>query len=248
MGLRDRTESTLRVKLDALLDELEDPKESREYTYERLDDELAAIKESVVDLVTEKKRLERRRDRLEATIEERNRDAREAVRAGRDDLARDILRKKTTEVTELDELEGQIDDLESAQKELVDRAKEMERRVSRYRAERARLDAEEAAARAEGVASGDPESAPRTADAMDEIDEQEARAAALEELEESGFFGDGEEDDPGAELDRVQAENEIEDELATLRAEMGVDDDEEGDEAGAVDAGDGEDDGDDGGN
>lgn len=222
MGLTDRTADLLNARVNALLDRLEDDARSDEYAVERLRDELARVKEAILDLVTEKKRLERRRDELYERIEERNEQAREAVSAGRDDLAREILRKKQTELTEAESLDEQISSLADAQEDLVARSEDLERRVDRYRAERARATARETAARADlatkGVESrfGDR----RVEAAADDISEREARAAALEELQERGVFDP--EDDLDAELARLP-NDEIEDELETIRAELDTD-------------------------
>lgn len=221
MGLTDRTTDLLNTRVNALLDRLEDDGESADYAVERLHDELKRVKEAILDLVTEKKRLEQRRDRLQERVEERNEQAREAVAAGREDLAREVLRKKQRELNDLEDLDEQISELADAQEELIERSDELERRVDHYRAERARTSARETAARADlatkGGVGGD---AGRYAEsAADEIDEREARAAALEELEERGVFDD--EEDLEAELAQLRTDDEIEDELSTIRKEMG---------------------------
>lgn len=229
MGLTDRTADLLNARANALLDRLEDDSRSGEYAVERLRDELARVKEAILDLVTEKKRLEKRRDGLQERVEERNERAREAVAAGRDDLARGLLRKKQTELNEVESLDRQISELADAQEDLIERSEELERRVDRYRAERARAAARETAARADLAAKGGTVGSGLGADrrveaAADDIDEREARAAALEELEERGVFDV--EDDLDAELARLP-DDEIEDELETIRAEMRADEDRE---------------------
>lgn len=222
MGLTDRTSDLLNTRVNALLDRLEDEGESADYAVERLRDELKRVKEAILDLVTEKKRLEQRRERLQETVEERNEQAREAVAAGREDLAREVLRKKQRDLNDLENLDEQIAELADAQEELIERSEELERRVDHYRAERARTAARETAARADLAARGGVGSdAGRYAgDAADDIDEREARAAALEELEERGVFDD-EDEDLDAELAKMRTDDEVEDELSTIRKEMG---------------------------
>jgi phage shock protein A len=224
MGLTDRTTDLLNTRVNALLDRLEDDRESADYAVERLHDELRRVKESILDLVTEKKRLEQRRERLQKQIEERNEQAREAVAAGREDLARDVLRKKQRELNDLEDLDAQISELADAQEDLIERSDELERRVDHYRAERARTSARETAARADlatkgGVGDIGGDAGRYAESAADEIDEREARAAALEELEERGVFDD--EEDLEAELEQLRTDDEIEDELSTIRKEMG---------------------------
>lgn len=133
-----------------------------------------------------------------------------------------MLRKKQRDLNDLENLDEQITELADAQEELIERSEELERRVDHYRAERARTAARETAARADLAARGGVGSdAGRYAgDAADDIDEREARAAALEELEERGVFDD-EDEDLDAELAKMRTDDEVEDELSTIRKEMG---------------------------
>jgi phage shock protein A len=236
MGILDRTSDLFGAKMNTLLDRLEDPDEQLDYTYERLQDELAKVESALTDLVTEKKRLEARRDEVEERVAERNQQAREAVAAGRDDLARKALRRKKTEMRELDDLEADVDELESAQQTLLDRRDDLERRIERFRTEREQLKARRTAAEADLTVSeamadtGDEGSLAETdtaiGDVADRTEELEARTAALEELDQqdalsgTGVFGD--EDDIEAELDRIQTDDEIESELDLLRDELGA--------------------------
>jgi phage shock protein A len=256
MGILDRTSDLFGAKMNALLDRLEDPDEQLDYTYERLQDELAKVETALTDLVTEKKRLEARRDEVEERVAERNQQARDAVAAGRDDLARKALRRKRAEMQELDELEADVDELEAAQETLLDRRDDLERRIERFRTEREQLKARRKAAEADLTVSeamadtGEDGTLAETdtaiGDVADRTEELEARTAALEELDRqdalsrTGVFGD--EDDIEAELDRIQSDDEIESELDLLRDELGASTDDadatEGDDASDEERGD----------
>jgi len=223
MGLLDRTSNLARRRVDRLLDDPEDPDESLEYTHERLQEELRRVDDAVIDLVTERKRLEQRRSSLEESIDERNENAREAVRAGRDDLAREVLERKQADVSRLNDVEERIAELGEAEADLRERRDDLKARVDRFRAERTRRNARRTAARAEANVSeatagaggtGSDEGVSGTAD---RIDEAEARAAALEELREEGFFDDERLEE---ELERVRTDAEVENELDTLREEI----------------------------
>jgi phage shock protein A len=240
MGLLDRTSDLFGAKMNTLLDRLEDPDEQLDYTYERLRDELSNVESALADLVTEKKRLEARREEVESKVSERNQQAREAVAAGRDDLARKALRKKQTEMADLEELEADIDELESAQQTLVERRDELERRIERFRTEREQLKARQKAAEADAHATEALSEAGRAGagsgglaetdaaidDVADRTEELEARAAALEELESENALGGGrsrvfgDEDEVAAELDRIRTDDDIESELDVIRAEV----------------------------
>jgi phage shock protein A len=236
MGILDRTSDLFGAKMNSLLDRLEDPDEQLDYTYERLRDELGKVESALTDLVTEKKRLEARRNDVEARVAERNDQAREAVAAGRDDLARTALRRKRAEMEELDDLEADIDELESAQRTLLERRDDLERRIERFRTEREQLKARRTAAEADltvseamadaGEVDGGSETDAAIDSAADRTEELEARTAALDELEGqnalSGTRTFGDEDDIEAELDRIRTDDEIESELDLLRDELGT--------------------------
>jgi len=224
MGLLDRTSDLARRRVDRLLDDLDDPDE-------RLRDELRRVDEAVVDLVTERKRLEARRSTLEGRIDDHNERAREAVRAERDDLAREVLERKQADVTRLNDVEDRVADLREAEADLKVRRDDLKTRVDRFRAEHAARNARRTAARAEASVSEATDADGELARAGDGIDDAEARAAALEELHEEGFFDDARLEE---EIERIRTDSEVEAELDTLRRE--IRDEDGADDAGSDDA------------
>lgn len=205
MGLLDRTSERARRRVDRLLDTLGDPAATAAYDAERLRDELDAADAAVVDLVAERKRQEARADRLADRVEEHAVSAREAVAASREDLARELLSRKHEAERRRANAADRAADLRDAEAEL------RERRTRLH--ERARIERVRATERAaeERVASSS-------------VDESGARAAALAELRDDGFF-----DDPAAELERERTRKEVEAELDTLRAQIRGEDDETAD-------------------
>jgi phage shock protein A len=216
MGLFDRTTDLAARRIDRLLDDLEDPAETAAYDEERLRDELERVDAAVVDLVTERVRLERRAERLSETVTDHEERAREAVADGREDLAREILVRKHEDAERRDDAERRAAELREAETELKARREDLYERAERRRATAAERAAEERVARAEATvdeATADP----------GHVDEAEARAAALEELREEGFF-----DAPGAEeVERERVRGEVEAELETLRDQIRGDEDDE---------------------
>ncbi|MWG36924.1 PspA/IM30 family protein [Halomarina oriensis] len=225
MGLFDRTTDAFERRVDRLLTDLEAPDESLDYTYERLKDELQRIDEALVDLVTQRKRLEGERDRLEDRVDTHNDRARRAVEAGDDARAREHLETKRSDMERLDDVEARIADLRDAESEVKSRRNELRERIERFRTERAELTARQRAANAEAAVAdalgreGEEGYADRrVADANDHVEESEARAAALDELRSEGFFED---DAPAADeedLERARIDAEVESELDTLRS------------------------------
>lgn len=204
MGLLDRTSERARRRVDRLLDTLEDPAATAAYDAERLRDELDAVDAAVVDLVAERKRQEARADRLADRVEEHAASAREAVAASREDLARELLSRKHEAERRRADAADRAADLRDAEAELRERRTRLHERARTERVRATERAAEERVAAAS--ATVDELSA-------SSVDESAARAAALAELRDDGFF-----DDPAAELERERTRKEVEAELDTLRA------------------------------
>jgi phage shock protein A len=208
MGLFDRTTDLATRRIDRLLDDLEDPAESAAYDEQRLRDELERVDAAVVDLVTERIRLERRAERLSEAVDEHEERARKAVAEGHEDLGREILVRKREAEERRDDAQRRAAELREAETELKARRDELHERANRRRANAAERTAEERVARAEATVEelADPA----------HIDETEARAAALEELREEGFFDASASD----ELEHERTRREVEAELETLREQI----------------------------
>jgi phage shock protein A len=215
MGLLDRTSERARRRVDRLLDTLEDPAATAAYDAERLRDELDAVDAAVVDLVAERKRQEARADRLADRVEEHAASAREAVAASREDLARELLSRKHEAERRRADAADRAADLRDAEAELRERRTRLHERARTERVRATERAAEERVAAAS--ATVDELSA-------SSVDESAARAAALAELRDDGFF-----DDPAAELEREQTREEVEAELDTLRTQIRGEDDETAD-------------------
>src|SRR5512146_669549 len=113
MGLISRISTIIRAKMGKLLDRAEDPRETLEYSYERQREMLQNVKRGIVEVVTSKKRLELQAQRLDDNINRLDQQARQAVTAGREDVARLALQRKQLAVSQKQGLDTQIGDLEN---------------------------------------------------------------------------------------------------------------------------------------
>ena len=114
MGLLSRMSSILKAKMSAALDRAEDPAQTLDYSYEKQLELLRNVKRGVVEVVTSKRRLQLQAAGLQENLAKLEDQARRALGAGREDLARMALEHKQVIVQQLQGLEGQIEDLESA--------------------------------------------------------------------------------------------------------------------------------------
>lgn len=230
MSLFGRLAFTIRSKLSALLNRASNPSSELDYSYEQLRDELQNVTRAVADVTTQKKRLEIHQRRLRENVQKYDGQAKEAMRQDREDLARRALEKKQAHVSQITELSEQITNLQETQDRLVGKRAELSSQIEQFRTHKetvkARYEAAEASARVSEAFTGVGETIDDVGRAMERATERtermEARAAALEELEESGqlenVLDDG--DDIDRELDRLSTERSVENELETLRAEM----------------------------
>jgi phage shock protein A len=230
MSLLGRIGFAIRSKINALLNRASDPGEELDYSYEQLRDELQKVTRGIADVTTQKKRLEIHQRRLRENVEKYDGQAREAMRQDREDLARRALEKKQAHTSQIAELDGQISDLQETQDRLVGKRAELSSQVEQFRTRKetmkARYEAAEASARVSEAFTGVGDTMEDVGRALERASERtermEARAAALEELEESGqlenVLDDG--DDIDRELDRLSTERSVEYELESLRAEM----------------------------
>src|SRR5919204_3822334 len=93
-GLMSRAATIIKAKISALLNRAESPSETLDYSYERQLELLQNVKRGVADVVTAKKRLQLQADKLEQSVVKLETQAREALAAGREDLARQALERK----------------------------------------------------------------------------------------------------------------------------------------------------------
>jgi len=231
MSLFGRLARSIRVKLNALLNRASDPSSELDYSYEQLRDELQNVTRGIADVTTQKKRLEIHRRRLRESVEKYDGQAREAMRQDREDLARRALEKKQAHTGQIAELTDQIASLQETQDRLVGKRAELSSQVEQFRTHKetvkARYEAAQASARVSEAFTGVGDTMADVSRSIERATERtermEARAAALEELEESGQLESvlDEGDDIDRELDRLSTERSVEYELDSLRAEVG---------------------------
>src|SRR2546429_5507524 len=92
-GLMSRTALVIKAKYSKLLNRAENPTETLDYSYEQMLEQLQNVKRGVADVVTAKKRLELQQQKLEQNGVKLETQARQAVAANREDLARQALER-----------------------------------------------------------------------------------------------------------------------------------------------------------
>src|ERR1700729_2652889 len=233
-GLTGRMSTVVKAKISKLLDRAEDPAETLEYSYQKQVEQLQNVKKGIADVVTAKKRLQLQEETLRQQVVKLDTQARQAVSAGQEDLARAALERKNVAQTELQSLDTQVTELETQQQKLTDSEKQLRAKIEAFRTKKevikAQYSAAEAQVRISEAATGVGEQMADVGLAMqravDKTENMRARAAAVGELETSGTFDDltqlgSGKDDLDRQLEAIGAGGAVDDELAKLKGEMG---------------------------
>src|SRR4029078_5105884 len=114
-GMTGRVSNVIKAKISRLLDKAEDPGETLDYSYQKQLESLQNVKKGIADVVTAKKRLQMESQKLEQAVVKPDTQARQALAAGNEELARTALERKNVAQTELQGLDQQVTELEAQQ-------------------------------------------------------------------------------------------------------------------------------------
>jgi len=233
-GLGGRMSTVVKAKVSKLLDRAEDPGETLDYSYEKQLELLQNVKKGIADVVTSKKRLQMQESTLQQQVVKLDTQARQALAAGQEDLARTALERKQVAQDELQSLDSQVAELEGQQQKLVDSEHKLRAKIESFRTKKevikAQYSAAEAQVRISEAATGVGEQMADVGLAMqravDKTENMKARASAVDELEQAGTFDDltalgPGHDDIDRQLSALSTQSAVDDEMAKLKAELG---------------------------
>ena len=231
MGLLSRTGEIIRAKFNALLNRAENPNETLDYSYEKQLTSLQNVKRGVADVVTAKKRLELQTQQLEQNVVKLDTQARQAVAAGREDLARQALERKSAIQQQLQDLDAQVKQLADQQQKLVDSQKQLEAKVEQFRSQKEVIKAQYSAAEAQvrigeaatGIGRDMDNTGLAIQRAKDKTEQMQARASAIDELVTAGDLQEVGSDKTqlDRELSQLASQQQVDKELEQLKTEVG---------------------------
>ena len=231
MGLLNRMGTVVKAKMSKLINAAEDPRETLDYSYEKQLELLQNVKRGVADVTTSKKRLQLQRAKLLQNSETLEKQAREAVRADREDLARLALERKNAIDSQVAALDQEIAGLEAEQQKLVEAERRLATKVEVFRTRKETIKAQYSAAEAQvkisesvsGISEEMADVGVSIERAENKTEEMKARSAALDELIDQGTLEDftGKQDDIERELAKIGSKGAVESELSKLKAEEG---------------------------
>jgi len=230
-GLMSRASLVVKAKFSKLLDRAENPTETLDYSYEQQLQLLQNVKRGIADVVTAKKRLQLQTSQLEQSVVKLETQARQALGAGREDLARQALERKSAVQQQLQGLDGQIQGLEQQQEKLVASERQLQAKIEAFRSEKEVIKAQYSAAEAQvkigeaatGIGQNMEDVGLAVQRAKDKTEQLQARAAAVEELTAAGALNDftSADDDIDRQLKQISQSGQVDDELEKIKAELG---------------------------
>ncbi|HXA74054.1 MAG TPA: PspA/IM30 family protein [Acidimicrobiales bacterium] len=231
-GIFQRAHDIVQAKTNKALDAAEKPDEMLDLSYEKMLEQLTQVRRALVDIAASKKRLELQEEQLQHSVDHLQDQAKQALQANREDLAKEALARKATAQQQIDEMDPQHQQLVEEEQKLTQTMNALQKRVNDFRTQKETLKAEYTAAAAvssvdestAGISKSFKDSGETLQRAQDKISTMQARSGALDELLESGVLEDvgGGTDDIQKELDQVGKDANVDNELAALKAQLGT--------------------------
>ena len=231
MSVMKRVSLIFKSKANRALDRMEDPRETLDYSYQRQLEMLQKVRRGVADVATSRKRLELQMNQINQQSGKLEKQAKDALGAGREDLAREALSRRQGAQSQLSDLQAQYAQLQGEEEKLTLASQRLQTKVDTFRTRKETIKATYTAAEAQtrineafsGISEemGDVGMAIQRAE--DKTAQMQARAGAIDELLASGALEDASgtpRDDIQAELDRMGAGGSIDLELERLKGEL----------------------------
>jgi len=232
MGIFSRISTLFKVRANAALDKAEDPGQVLDYSYSKQLEQLQQVKRSIADVVTAEKRLELQQSQLIDKSNQREQQARQALAANREDLARMALQEKENALTMINGYEQQLAQLRDQKEKLLTMQRNLTTRVEAFRTQKEMVKAQYSAAQAQvkinetltGMSEEMSEVNMAMQRAQDKVLGMQARAEATEALIENDELqalpSPGNESTLDRELRKISAEQNIDAQLEALKQNM----------------------------
>jgi phage shock protein A len=230
-GLMGRLSLIFKSKFSKALDRAENPNETLDYSYEEQLRQLQNVKRGIADVTTAKKRLEMQYTSMQQQVDKLDGQARQALQAGHEDLAREALSRKTAVQAQLEAIMQQGQQLEAQQQKLVDGEKTLSAKIEAFRSQKEVIKAQYSAAEAQvrigeaatGIGEHMADVGLAVQRAKDKTEQMQARASAIDELTAAGSLEDftSTGDDIDRQLAQISQGSQVDDELAKMKAELG---------------------------
>ncbi len=233
MGLVSRMSTVIKSKVSNLLDRAEDPRETMDYAYQKQLEHLQDVKRGIVGVVASRRRLELQAATLKANTAKLDDQARQALAANREDLARLALQRKEAAIQQLQGLDQQISDLEQQQDKLTAVEERLSAKVEAFRTQKEVIKAQYSAAEAQvkigesltGLSEEMADVGMAVDRAKEKTESLQARAGAIDELVAAGTLEDvtgAQGDEVDRQLASIATKQKVDQELEQMKQQMAL--------------------------
>ena len=227
MGIITRFKDIMAANFNALLEKVEDPEKMIDQYLRNLEEDLGEVKKETASVMADEKSAKRKLDECTAEIAKMGEYARKAVVSGNDEEAKAFLRKKADLTEQQAVLQGQYDLACSNSQKMRQMHDKLETDIASLKTRRETLKAKVKLAETQHkltqLGSG-IESAGNNMAAFERMEEKVNKmldeADAMAQLNEAGASDDIE--SLTQKYDADSKASEVDDELAALKAEMGL--------------------------
>jgi phage shock protein A len=225
----NRVSTVIKQKVNMLLDKYEDPREALDYSYVKQLEMLNKLRRSLAEVMTARKRLEMQKSKLWENIHLLDEQARRALDANREDLAKLALERKNANLLQVQGLDKQIADMQQEEQKLEETTKRLALKVDEFKSKKEVIKAQYSAAEAQvkikesvtGISEEMADVGMAMDRAEDKTEKMKAKSQALDDMMNSGVLTDytSNKDEIEKELEKITVQNSVEEELAKLKSE-----------------------------
>lgn len=218
MGFFDRVSRAVRANLNSLVNQAEDPEKMLEQTVLEMQDDLIQLRQAVAQAIATQKRTERQASQADSTANEWYRRAQLALQKGDEELAREALARRQAYQETADALTSQIQQQKGVVVKLKENMMKLENKLSEAKTKKDMYIARARSAKASQQLNEmlNRVGTNRALDAFERMEEKvmqlEAQAEATAELNSS--------DDVEKQFRSLESGNNVDSELATLKAQL----------------------------
>ena len=217
MGIFSRMTDILNANVNALLDRAEDPEKMARLMIQEMEDTLVEVRSAAVRLIADKKTISRRLDEAEADRKEWGKKAEFALSREREDLAKAALLAKKRLGEHIDMLTREMAAIEESLAKYDDDLARLQSKLDEAKARRKAIEIRTTSAQ-NRVQMRRTLYDGRVDDALSRYESLERRIDDLES--EAEGYDLGKKEDLATAFADLEAEEEIADELASLKAKM----------------------------
>lgn len=220
MGILDRLSRLIRANINDLIKRAEDPEKIIAQALEDMRGALRDARMEVAEAMAQLAKLKRDQESYADQVSGWEDKAAEALKAGREDLAREALKRKAQAQSLMDGFAQQVGNQQGIVDQLTTQLKALEAKIQEAEAKQALL-----AARQKGVEAAE---AVRRMDSKFDahpsvaaFDEMEKRVQAMED--KHAALSQMDKDDIETQLENLKPDSGVEDDLARLKKQLGMD-------------------------